>query len=99
MTEFSVVNAHKDHRLPWVAKFLKQPPFHLKQGKTLLRRYFPLQVARAAAPIRRINTRYTARPEVSDEIKKEMAREFADDIELLGSMLNRDLSHWYKNAL
>jgi hypothetical protein len=97
--EFPVVNAHKEYRLPWVARFLHEPPFPLKQGKTLVKRYFPLQLVRVAKPIRRINTRYTPRPEVSAEMKRELASEFADDIQLLGRMLNRDLSHWYEHAL
>jgi hypothetical protein len=36
---------------------------------------------------------------VPAELRRQMAREFADDIELLGSLLRRDFSHWYKKAL
>jgi hypothetical protein len=97
--EFPVVNAHKEYLAPRVARFLNQPPFPLKQAKALLRRHWPLLLVRVAKPIRRINTRYITRPEVSVEMKREMAKEFGDDIELLGRLLHRDLSHWYKPAL
>jgi hypothetical protein len=97
--EFPVVNAHKEYRLPWVSKLLMRPPFPLKQVKSVLAQYFPAQLKRAGKPIRRINTRPAAKPVITAELKREMAREFADDIELLGNLLERDLSRWYKNAL
>jgi Sulfotransferase family len=97
--EFPVVNAHRELLAPRVAKFLNQPPFPLKQGKALLRRHWPLLLLRVAKPIRRINTRYTTKPEVSAKMKREMAKEFGADIQLLARLLDRDLSHWYKHAL
>jgi hypothetical protein len=97
--EFPVVNAHKDHRLPWLSKFLLRPPAPLKQVKSVFTQYFPGQLRRVGKPIRRLNTRPAAKPPISAEIKSEMAREFADDIDLLGSLLRRDFSHWYKKSL
>jgi hypothetical protein len=97
--EFPVVNAHKEHRVPWASEFLLRPPFPLKQVKSLVTRYFPVQTKRVGRPIRRINTRPAPKPAISAEIKNEMAKEFADDIELLGSLLQRNLSHWYSDAL
>jgi hypothetical protein len=99
MTKFPIVNAHKEYRLRWVSKFLRRPPFPLKQVKSLLTKRFPEQVRSMGRPIRRLNTRPMAKPAISAEIKSEMAREFADDIELLGDLLGRDLGHWYKDAL
>jgi hypothetical protein len=97
--EFPVVNAYKEYCLPWVAKFLLRPPFPLKQVKSLFAEHFPAQLRRVGKAIRRINTRPAAKPAITADIKSEMAREFADDIELLGSLLQRNLSHWYKKAL
>jgi Sulfotransferase domain len=98
-TDFSVVNARKEHVLPWLSEFLLQPPFPLNQVKSLLKRRFPAQLKRVGRSIRAINSRPAPRPEVDAELRREMAAEFADDIELLGSLINRDLSHWYKNTL
>ncbi len=98
-TEFPVVNAHKERRFPWVSKLLMQPPFPLRQFKSILVEHFPAQVRRMGRPIHHLNTRPTTKPAVSAEIRREMAREFAEDIELLGCLLGRNLSHWYKNAL
>jgi hypothetical protein len=97
--EFPVVNAYKEYCLPWVAKFLLRPPFPLKQVKSLFAEHFPAQLRRVGKAIRRINTRPAAKPAITADIKSEMAREFADDIELLGSLLQRNLSNWYKKAL
>jgi hypothetical protein len=98
-TEFPVINAHKEHRLPWVSKFLMQPPSPVRQIKSLLKQRFPAHLKRAGKSIYGINKQPAAKPAVAIELRRQMAREFADDIELLGSLLGRDLSHWYKEAL
>jgi Sulfotransferase domain len=98
-TEFPVVNARREHRVQWVSNFLRHPPPPLKQVKSVLTQYFPAELKRMGKPIRRMNTRPAAKPAIGAEMKREMAREFTDDIELLGSLLRRDLSHWYKKAL
>jgi Sulfotransferase domain len=97
--EFPVINAHKEHRLPWVSKFLMQPPFPVRQIKSLLKQRFPAQVKRTGKLVYGINKQPAAKPAVAIELRRQMAREFADDIELLGSLLGKDLSHWYKEAL
>jgi hypothetical protein len=99
MPEFPVVNAHKEHRLPWLSQFLMQPPFPVKQIKSLLKQRFPAQVKRAGKSVYGINKQPAAKPPLPAELQRQMAREFADDIELLGNLLQRDLSHWYKEAL
>jgi hypothetical protein len=98
-TEFPVVNARREHRMPWVSNFLRQPPPPFKQVKSALTQYFPAELSRVGKPLRRINTRPAAKPAITAQTKSDMATEFADDIELLGSLLGRDLSHWYKKAL
>jgi hypothetical protein len=97
--EFPVMNAHKEYRLRWVSDFLRHPPPPLKQVKSVLTTYFPAALSRVGKPIRRINTRPAAKPTITAQTKSEMAIEFADDIELLGSLLGKDLSHWYKRVL
>ena len=98
-TDFPVVNAHKEHRLLWVSKFLMQPPFAVRKIKSLLKRRFPVQLKRVGKSVYSINKQLAPKPTVPAELRRQMAREFADDIELLGSLLRRDFSHWYKKAL
>jgi hypothetical protein len=94
--QFPVINAHRAHRLPWISKLLVRPPFPLKQVKSALTHRFPVQVKRVGKLISSINTRPVARPEIAVELRSEMAREFAGDIELLGTLIGRNLGHWYK---
>jgi Sulfotransferase domain len=98
-TEFQVVNAHKEHQLPWLSRWMVHTPGPLVPLKTYLKRRFPIQLKRAAHSIRNATSRPAAKPKIAAELRREMAAEFADDIKLLGSLLHRDLSHWYKSAL
>ena len=46
----------------------------------------------------RANTSFAPRPPVDTPLRGRLAAELAPDIQLLGELLGRDLSHWYSDA-
>lgn len=68
------------------------------------RRLIPAHAARHAlfthvvSPARRMNTSVMPRPPVDPQLRLRLAAEFAPDIDSLGALLGRDLTHWYVPA-
>ena len=48
--------------------------------------------------IKRINTRNVFRPPLSAEMTARLCAHFRPDIDLLSTILGRDLSHWYDSV-
>ncbi len=60
----------------------------------------PVFVALQNAELRlwKANTRFHKRPPLATEIREQLNREFALEVEKLGALLRRDLSHWIRPA-
>lgn len=93
--DFRVFNPGKRVRLRLLHDFVQTPP---KRGiwlRTAIRRALPLAWrTRAARLLRGLNARVTARPALDVALRADLQAEFAPDIERLGALLGRDLSHW-----
>jgi hypothetical protein len=92
--EFEVMNARRRHMWPALARSLKHPPPPIQQAKLAIRETFPKQTRALRHWILGVTSQPVQRPALSDALRREMVAAFADDVQLLGKLINRDLSHW-----
>jgi hypothetical protein len=90
---FPITNARKTHRWPGLARFLKRN----QRVKLAVQRAFPGLTKFIGKPLRRLNDRSLKRQAVPEPLRQEMIAAFKDDICLLGELLSRDFSHWYRS--
>ena len=89
---FAVVNPNKRTRSKALRSFLQEPPETMRSmTKSVLPGPVRYKVKELA---RRLNTRYEPRPPMDPELGRRLRREFALEVESLGGLLDRDLSHW-----
>jgi len=91
--EFPVKNPAKERRWPGLHKGVRLIGRASRKTKHLLgiptnRRTGILRVMNI------INVKYRPRPPMSVQLRKELIEYFRPDVEKLGSLLNRDFSHW-----
>ena len=104
-TEFPPVNERKSFKYGWIARFLQSPPRFMQKTRKRLKRSYYLRGSllgrmtyRVLEWSRQFNSRKTGRSELSPEFAAELAEAFRDDVQLLSSILQRDLSHWLADA-
>ena len=100
-TDFPLVNKRKSHKNGVIGRFLQSPPRFLENARNRLKRSYYLHgslMGRMAYKIlewsRRFNSRIAGRSQLSDEFAAELADVFRDDVQLLASLVERDLGHW-----
>jgi hypothetical protein len=90
---FPIANPRADHRWPGLARFLRRN----QRLKLAMRGAFPRLTKIVGRPLRRLNARPLDRQPLPQALREEMIAAFKDDIRLLGELLHRDLSHWYRS--
>ena len=87
--EFAVVNPNKRARSALLRSFVQEPPESIKR---LSRVFFPRSLRqRVMKGLDRANVRYETRAPLDPELKGELERRFAPEVERLEQLLNRDL--------
>ena len=87
--EFAVVNPNKRARSALLRNFVQEPPESIKR---LSRVFFPRSLRqRVMKGLDRANVRYEARAPLDPELKRELERRFAPEVEKLEKLLGRDL--------
>ena len=99
-TDFPPVEVSKFYRYRWLHLLLKRPPMRVVKY-TLNIEQRARRKGKKKSRIKRIrkwfirkNTVVRTRPPLDHATRKQLRETFAGDIELLGSLLDRDLSHW-----
>jgi sulfotransferase family protein len=88
-------NIGRQVRSSRVARLLHTPPgFVVRLGRAILSR--PARVG-LAARMRRLNSRQARPPSMPVALRRRLQDEFAPEVERLGRMLDRDLSHWSRH--
>ncbi len=86
-SEFPQLNTAKQHRARWTQAFLFSRP-----GR------FARRLGKGHPVLKSLKTRLTHKPRVAPplrpEFRAQLVEEFADEIRLIGRVLERDLSHW-----
>jgi len=85
-------------RSRWLALQVRRPPRLLSVAAAALKERLGMEGVELLSPLRRLTERVNAprarRPPLSREFREELRLAFRDDVERLGELLQRDLSHW-----
>lgn len=93
---FERVNANKKPRFPALNRIIKKPPMWYVYVKAMPRRLFPASVRlHFNQNIKKIMVVHEARLPMQPQTKRQLQDDFREDIDALGDLLGRDLSHWY----
>ena len=93
-TDFPKVNANRRVRSQAFLSFAKSPPASLVKLGAFGRKITGRDRLGVLPKLRRSLTIETRRPSLSESLRASMLEEFSADIDLLGRLLHRDLSHW-----
>lgn len=95
-TSFPAVNAARHTRFKAVKRFFKHPPPVLRPLERALRSaaWSMGMVGLRDRFFRTFFDKAQKRRPLSPELAREISAAFADEVELLGTLLQRDLSHW-----
>lgn len=86
--DFSVVNPNKQVR----SKLLQQVIYKSRWSRSYkVRRFVPRMIRDG---LRRLNTRFVKRSPLDPALRAQLCSEFKPEIQRLGDLLGRDLSHW-----
>jgi Sulfotransferase domain len=93
--EVPIINPNKQARSQTLQKFMTSPPAIVRWFGCVT--MSPRLRQRLFGRIRSLNTRYAPRAPMPPELRRRLQAEFAPDVEWLGKLLDRDLSHWSRN--
>lgn len=90
-----IVNPNKRTRSKTLRNLLQEPP---ETVRALVKSTLPGAVRyMLKETARRFNTRYEPRPPMDQNLRRRLQVEFAPEVEHLGELLGRDLSHWSRS--
>jgi hypothetical protein len=92
--EFPTVNPNKQHRTETLARFTQRPPRTLVHAARGIKKVTGIQRFGVLDRLRQSNRRTATRQEISPAFEARLKQYFREDVELLGSLIDRDLSHW-----
>lgn len=91
-------NENRSYRKAWLQPLVMNPPAPIARLIGLFSETGHTRLRALVRPIRRrlkkANTEKTERPLLPPALRQEMAEFFREDVEELGRLLGRDLSHW-----
>ncbi len=91
---FQVMNPHTTVRSSYVHQLLKRPPRAvtvISRSRFLSPAFERLKIKKVIA---KLNKKQGGRPPLDPGLEKELREEFRPEVEKLGNLLARDLSHW-----
>jgi hypothetical protein len=95
-TDFQVINGNKAVKHSTVRGFLNDPL--VRSTAVAVGRRLPRPVFAALHDLERriwkLNSRSEKRPPLAPEVRAQLQREFAPEVERLSELLGRDLTHW-----
>jgi len=97
-TEFPRVNVAKSHRNDAVGAFTEQPPALIRKTVRLVKKILRIEELGIMSRLRAVNDAERKRPPLDPAFRNQLRDVFRPEINLLSSVLDRDLSHWLKPA-
>jgi hypothetical protein len=93
--DFRRLNASdKTYRSKALRQLTHRPPKALAPAMRNLRQWSRTTNAPGVQRLKKLAWRPEARPDAPPEVSQAIARYFASDVEVMGKLLDRDLSHW-----
>lgn len=92
--DFPVVNANKRYKYHRLARFSQRPPRFLMRAANAFKRATGIRRLGVLSWVKQHNRVVGERPAPNPNYIRELREYFADDVALLGRLLDRDLSHW-----
>jgi hypothetical protein len=93
--DFQKLNAsNKTYRSKAMHQLTHRPPKALAPAMRRFRQWSRTTSMPGVRRLKKMAWRPEARPDTPPEVSREIAAHFADDVELMGKLLDRDLSHW-----
>lgn len=92
--QFPRINESRRLRLLWLYEFSHRPPPKLMHIINAIKGWLGIQRLNITPRLIDWNIQAVRRPPLTSEMRRILVNEFANDIDRLGSMLCRDLSHW-----
>jgi hypothetical protein len=93
-TEFPAVNANKSYQSRWLHWMFRTKPWYFRAAKRLLRLGNAQRGHGMSVAVREMNAKEVQRAPLSPAFRQELVGVFREDIGLLGTLLQRDLSAW-----
>jgi len=97
-TDFPRINENKRHANPHVARFTERPPRAWTAAANLVKRTLGVQELGLLRRLRDINRVAATRPPMNLDLRSMLIDTFHDDIHRLGTLIDRDLTHWLNPA-
>jgi hypothetical protein len=94
--QFPVVNASKKLRFKLPGQLLRYMRQKYRHQINAGMRNLGLRRTGIMELVDRINTRNAGTAAIPDQLRKALKSEFTGDVQLLESLIDRDLSHWYR---
>jgi Sulfotransferase domain len=92
--DFPRVNANKQHRYGWLGRVSQRPPAPLVAAARGIKRVARVERLNVLPRIKERNRRVADRAQVDPAFRRMLAEHFRPDVEHLGRLIDRDLSHW-----
>ncbi len=91
---FKIYNANKIIRYRLLDRFIKNPPLLFVIFSKVIPLSFKIKFIKM---VERMNTKYVPRPEMPEDLRRELQDKLKPEIEQLSDFLNKDLSRWLEN--
>jgi hypothetical protein len=99
-TDFQVINGNKSVKYSALRSLLNDPL--VRSTAVAIGRRLPRPIFTALHDLDRrlwkFNSRFEKRPPLAPEVRAQLQREFAPEIERLSELLGRDLTHWSRQG-
>ena len=92
--EFPVINENKQNKFQTLAKLRNNPPAFLMNGVKNVKKILGIENIHFMKKLHDLNKKKVKRESLSIKMKKEILDTFLEDIELLESLINKDLNKW-----
>lgn len=93
-TEFLPINANKSHRIAALGVLTNKTPQQLVAIGRVFKKIFGVKSFGVLKKVRQLNSYEQSRQPLNESFRLELIDEFADEVQKLSMILNRDLSHW-----
>ncbi len=97
-TEFPRINVNRVYKNESLAGWMRNLPPGLRALRRWSRRLSGHRGTGLGLWVQRLNSRKVRRQTMSPELRRSLAAEFRPDVEKLGELIGRDLSHWQEDT-